>query len=92
MCATLARQRDSQGPPHHLIALDTVPRRPLSLELSDKKSMSLKYGRTSQLGIVEIPFLAGLKDLPSSPRCRANMAHVRQSRPDSGLGFQVKFV
>jgi len=23
-------------------------------------------------------------------RCRANMAHVRQSRPDSGLGFQVK--
>ena len=23
-------------------------------------------------------------------RCRANMAHMRQSRPDSGLGFQVK--
>jgi len=23
-------------------------------------------------------------------RCRANMAHVRQSRPDSGIGFQVK--
>ena len=23
-------------------------------------------------------------------RCRANMAHVRQSRPDSGLGFQEK--
>jgi len=23
-------------------------------------------------------------------RCRANMAHGRQSRPDSGLGFQVK--
>ena len=22
-------------------------------------------------------------------RCRANMAHIRQSRPDSGLGFQV---
>ena len=22
--------------------------------------------------------------------CRANMAHVRQSRPDSGLGFQVE--
>ena len=21
--------------------------------------------------------------------CRANVAHVRQSRPDSGLGFQV---
>ena len=23
-------------------------------------------------------------------RCRANMVHTRQSRPDSGLGFQVK--
>ena len=25
-------------------------------------------------------------------RCRANMAHIRQSRPDSGLGFQVNFL
>ena len=25
-----------------------------------------------------------------SIRCRANMAHLRQSRPASGLGFQVK--
>ena len=24
------------------------------------------------------------------PRCRANMAHIRQPRPDSGIGFQVK--
>ena len=24
--------------------------------------------------------------------CRANMGHVRQSRPDSGRGFQVKYV
>ena len=23
-------------------------------------------------------------------RCQANMAHMRQSRPDSGLGFQIK--
>ena len=23
-------------------------------------------------------------------RCRANMAHISQTRPDSGLGFQVK--
>jgi len=23
-------------------------------------------------------------------RCRANVAHIRQSRQDSGLGFQVK--
>ena len=26
----------------------------------------------------------------SLPRCRANSAHIRQSMPDSGLGFQVK--
>ena len=30
--------------------------------------------------------------IPRGPscRCRAKMAHVKQSRPDSGLGFQVK--
>ena len=28
--------------------------------------------------------------LQGEDRCRANMTHVRQSRPDSGLGFQVK--
>ena len=26
----------------------------------------------------------------SDRRCRASIAHIRQSRPDSGLGFQVK--
>ena len=26
----------------------------------------------------------------STSRCRANMAHIRHSRPDSGLGFQVE--
>ena len=25
-------------------------------------------------------------------RCEANMAHIRQSKPDSGLGFQVKIL
>ena len=25
-------------------------------------------------------------------RCRANLAHVRQSRPDSGLGFRTRTV
>ena len=28
----------------------------------------------------------------SACRCRADTAHARQSRPDSGLGFQVKVV
>ena len=36
--------------------------------------MSLKYEPSSELGY----------------RCRANMAHIRQSRPGSGLGSQVK--
>ena len=27
--------------------------------------------------------------IPHPHRCRANLAHVSQSRPDSGLGFQV---
>jgi len=32
-----------------------------------------------------------LKYEPSSePRCRTNMAHIRQSRQDSGLGVQVE--
>jgi len=33
-------------------------------------------------------FIAGKAATPG--RCRANMAHVRQSRPYCGLGFQVK--
>ena len=28
----------------------------------------------------------------SEVRCRANVAHIRQSRPDSGLGSQGKVV
>ena len=36
-------------------------------------------------------FLAIAMVLPTlSPRCRVNMAHKRQSGPDSDLGFQVK--
>ena len=31
-------------------------------------------------------------DERGAPHCRANMAHTRQPRPDSGLGFQVKVV
>ena len=33
-----------------------------------------------------------LRSIEPKSRCRPNMAHIRQSRPDSGLGFQVKFV
>ena len=30
------------------------------------------------------------RQLPYSSHCRANLTHIRQSRPDSGLGFQAK--
>ena len=38
--------------------------------------------------------LSGKEDRlpPSRFHCRANMAHIRQSRLDSGLGFQVKCI
>ena len=29
---------------------------------------------------------------PEVEGCRVNMAYIRQSRPDSGLGFQVEFL
>ena len=35
------------------------------------------------------PFYS-LFSLSDQSRCQANMAHVKQSKPDSGLGFQVK--
>ena len=44
---------------------------------------------------VEVSF-EGQRVLPAGARrrrpgrCRANMAHIRQSRPDSGRGFQVE--
>ena len=31
-----------------------------------------------------------IQDEKKSVRCRANLAHTRQSQPDSGLGFLVK--
>jgi hypothetical protein len=39
----------------------------------------------------EVHLLRSL-EMPSAlvSRCRANMAHIRQSSPDSGLGFQVR--
>ena len=34
--------------------------------------------------------VCGTQRLPGIVCCQANMAHIRQPRPDSGLGFQVK--
>ena len=37
----------------------------------------------------EYPFRSLLKGVAVPLRCRANMAHMRQPRPDFGLGFQI---
>ena len=38
-----------------------------------------------------IPNATGqVRNHPRANRCRATMAHTRQSKPDSGLGFQVE--
>ena len=48
----------------------------LFLSLSLHLSLSLSHGAA----------------VTSRSCCRANMAHIRQSRPDSGLGFRVQFI
>ena len=52
------------------------------LELSDTEREALDPERTTFL-----PRGGVASRLISLSRCRANMAHIRQSRPDSGLGF-----
>ena len=39
---------------------------------------------------IHLGLITWTRGLTPSSRCRANTAHTRQSRPDSGLGFQVK--
>ena len=41
--------------------------------------------------VLYVPRLSNLMTHPSV-RCRATMAHIRQPRPDFGLGFQAKVV
>ena len=53
---------------------------PASCEgMEPTKSMGLKYEAMGE-------------EAMGAFRCRANMAHIRQSRPDSGLGFQVNLL
>jgi len=47
----------------------------------------------SYLRLIDLCFRQARRSDPPSRaihRCRVNMAHIRQSRPDSGPGFQVK--
>ena len=47
-------------------------------------------GWGGQFPMSEISLYTQILDAATtSHRCRANMAHLRQSRPESGLGFQV---
>ena len=58
----------------------SLPTRWTSGVFLQKESRSISHiSRIPQLSIT-----------PGRVRCRANMAYVRQSRPNSGLGFQVK--
>ena len=62
--------------------------RSVSPSLSRSQSLS-RWTRTSPATVGNTPPGEFLRDEGSS-RFRADMAHIRQSRPDSGLGFQVK--
>jgi len=44
------------------------------------------FGRLGQVDLYQGSPISN----PTSHRCRANMAHTRQSMPDPGLGFQIK--
>ena len=57
--------------------------------------LSIDFAEESPLSAIDGPILrAVLQVAPSSSpslRCQANTAHMRQSRPDFGLDFQVEF-
>jgi len=69
---------------------------PLTLSLTSAAASSLKFTSTSAALMYasgcSIRLLMSLQhdEYSTHNRCRANMAHIRQSRPDSGLGFNVK--
>ena len=54
-----------------------------------QKSMRLRYEPFLEAHFCEV---AVLKLRTSRYRCRANMPHIRLSRPNSGLGFQSNVV
>ena len=59
------------------------------LQVASLPSKSFSWQKSS-VGHSESPVNRRLSVLSDQFRCRANMAHIRQSRPGSGLGFQVK--
>jgi len=79
------------------VTLDTGPRRPSSPELSDTKVFEpyirARLGTAAhfcKVGQNQLVITRVLDSFTSEPgRCRANIAHIRQPRPDSGLGFQA---
>ena len=68
------------------LSLSRARARSLSRSLSLSRSFFRFLSRCLSLGV---PLLED-DQVASLSRCRANVAHIRQSRPDSGLGSQVK--
>ena len=82
---------------HHLSRQTRLPSR-WSTNLSSKVNLphAIDFGAKCGAHLVTShPGIEGERNLQTPPthsilRCRANSAHIRQSGPDSGLGFQVK--
>ena len=55
-----------------------------------KEAQAKRVQETMNLQRLSILKAIPASETPRPNRCRANSAHVRQSRPDSGLEFQVK--
>jgi hypothetical protein len=66
----------------------------LSLSLSHTHSLSLSLSTPDLQRGAQVSLVHGIGDAERLQNLRpaVNMAHVRQSRPDSGIGFQVKLL
>jgi len=65
---------------------------PLSRSLAHSRAVALSFSPSLSPSLSPNG-ISGLPRLLTHPvRCRANMPHVRQSRSDSGLGYQITYV
>ena len=57
---------------------------------SKLRSMQDGYTSDNNRKFRTMPRPEWIRTWKSSAECRANMAHIRQSRPDSGFGFHIR--